>query len=195
MTDEKPRCAWCTDDPLYVRYHDSEWGTPCREDRRLFEFLILEGAQAGLSWITVLRKRENYHRALFDFDPKRVADLSDEELEQLRGNPGLIRNRLKLESARRNAAAFLEIQARHGTFAKFLWDFVDGTPIVNRFDHVGEVPARTPLSDTLSKELKRQGFNFVGSTICYAYMQATGMVMDHTTDCFRHRELARPQTP
>ncbi len=195
MTDAKPRCAWCTDDPLYIEYHDTEWGVPCRDDRRLFEFLILEGAQAGLSWITVLRKRENYRRALFDFDPERVATLSDKDLERLRQDPGLIRNRLKLESARRNARAFLEIQGDQGRFADFIWGFVDGTPIVNRFGHIGEVPARTHVSDAMSKELKRLGFNFVGSTICYAYMQATGMVMDHTSDCFRYRQLARPQTP
>jgi len=184
------RCAWCTDDPLYTAYHDEEWGVPVHDDRVLFEFLVLEGAQAGLSWLTVLKKRENYRRALGDFDPRRLADLGETELEKLLADPGLIRNRLKVRSIPRNAAAVLEIAAEHGSFASYLWGLVDGRPIVNRFLSVAEVPARTPLSDKLSRDLKRRGCSFIGSTICYAFMQATGLVMDHTTDCFRHSQLA-----
>ena len=184
------RCGWCTDDPLYRDYHDREWGVPVHDDRTLFEFLILEGAQAGLSWLTVLRKRENYRHALAGFDPAVLAEWGPEQLAPLLEDPGLIRNRLKVQSIPRNAAAALEIQAQHGSLNDYLWALVDGRPVVNRFASLAEVPTRTPLSDHLARDLKRRGCNFVGSTICYAYMQAVGLVMDHTTDCFRHAELA-----
>ena len=183
------RCAWCGEDPLYVAYHDQEWGIPSHDDRHLFEMLILEGAQAGLSWITILRKREHYRAALHGFDPERIVRFKGRDIDRLMKNEGLVRNRLKLESTVRNARAFLELQARHGSFDTFLWGYVDGRPIQNRWKSMAEVPASTPLSDRLSKDLKKLGFNFVGSTICYAFMQAVGMVNDHTTDCFRHREL------
>lgn len=187
------RCGWCGDDPLYVAYHDQEWGVPSRDDAHLFEMLLLEGAQAGLSWITILRKRENYRRALHGFDPERIARYTARDIERLMGDAGLVRNRLKLESAVRNARAFLAMQERHGSFADFLWGYVDGTPVQNRWRSLAEVPARTPLSDRLARDLKKLGFNFVGSTICYAYLQSVGLVNDHLTTCFRHRELRREQ--
>ena len=183
----KPRCAWAGSDPLYVRYHDEEWGVPVHDDRRLFEFLILEGAQAGLSWITVLRKREVYRAAFDAFDPKRVARYDGRRIERLLRNPGIVRNRLKIESAVTNARAFLAVQEEFGRFARYLWRFVGGRPIVNRWPSPARVPARTAVSDALSKDLQKRGFRFVGSTICYAYMQAVGLVNDHTTDCFRYR--------
>lgn len=183
------RCPWCGDDPLYVRYHDTEWGVPVRNDRRLFEMLILEGAQAGLSWITVLRKRENYRRALSGFDPEVVARFRKRKVDSLMRDAGLIRNRAKLESTVGNARAFLEVRGAYGSFADYLWAFVDGEPVINRFRSIGQVPASTPLSDALSKDLKKRGFKFVGSTICYAYLQAVGLVNDHITRCFRYREL------
>ena len=187
------RCGWCGDDPLYVAYHDREWGVPSRDDAHLFEMLLLEGAQAGLSWITILRKRENYRQALHGFDPERIARYTARDIERLMGDAGLVRNRLKLESAVRNARAFLAMQERHGRFADFLWGYVDGTPVQNRWRSLAEVPARTPLSDRLARDLKKLGFNFVGSTICYAYLQSVGLVNDHLTTCFRHRELRRVQ--
>lgn len=183
------RCPWPGSDPLYQTYHDTEWGVPLRDDARLFEFLLLEGAQAGLSWITVLRKRENYRKALHGFDPQRIARYTEKDLARLLGDPGIIRNRLKCEAMITNARAYLELQAKEGSFADFLWQFVDGEPIQNRWRSITEVPASTPISDRLSKELKRRGFRFVGSTICYAHMQATGMVNDHLCDCYRHAEL------
>jgi DNA-3-methyladenine glycosylase I len=186
----KPRCTWCGDDPLYCHYHDSEWGVPLHDDRKLFEFLILEGAQAGLSWITVLRKREQYRVAFDDFDVARIARYDAGKIAVLLQNPGIIRNRLKVEAAVTNAQKFMEVQASFGSFGKFIWQFVDGRPRQNRWRSIAEIPASTPQSDAMSKELKRRGFKFVGSTICYAHMQATGMVNDHTTDCFRHEELA-----
>jgi DNA-3-methyladenine glycosylase I len=182
------RCEWCGTDKLYVTYHDSEWGVPLYDDRSLFEFLLLEGAQAGLAWITVLRKREGY-RVLFDnFDAQKIARYSDSKLEKLLADPRIIRNRLKVFSARQNARAFLEVQSACGSFAGYIWQFVDGQPIQNHWRALEDVPASTPLSDQISKDLKQRGFNFVGSTIVYAHMQATGMVNDHLTGCFRHRE-------
>ena len=187
------RCAWCGEDPLYMRYHDEEWGVPVHEDRTFFEFLILEGAQAGLSWITVLKKREHYRKALDGFDPARIARYSDEKLEQLLGNPGLIRNRLKIASTRTNARAFLDIRDSHGSFDQYVWQHVGGKPIQNAWKR--EIPAKTKESDALSKDLANRGFKFVGSTIVYAYMQAVGMVNDHTVDCYRHSALSHLSSP
>lgn len=183
-----PRCAWCGDDPLYVRYHDEEWGVPTRDPARLFEYLLLEGFQAGLSWITVLRKRERYRQVLFGFDPQRLARMTDEEIEARMQDPGIIRNRLKLQAARRNAQAWLRLDDPAG----WLWSFVDGEPLINRHRAVGEVPAITPQAEAMSRALKKAGFTFVGPTICYAFMQASGMVMDHLLDCDRHAALALP---
>lgn len=183
----RPRCAWAGSDPLYVRYHDEEWGVPVHDDRRLFEFLILEGAQAGLSWITILRKREAYREAFDDFDPRRVARYDGRRIERLLKNPGIVRNRLKIESTVTNARAFLAVQREFGGFERYLWRFVGGRPTANRWSSPKQVPARTAESDALSNDLQKRGFRFVGSTICYAYMQAVGMVNDHTADCFLHR--------
>ena len=185
----KKRCTWCGTDPLYVRYHDREWGVPVRRDRKLFEFIILEGAQAGLSWITVLRKRENYRKAFAGFDPEKVARFSRRKIESLLRDPGIIRNRLKVESAVTNARAFLDVQEEFGSFSRYQWGFVDGRPLQNRRRTLKDLPARTDVSDAFSKDLKKRGFRFVGSTIVYAHMQAAGMVNDHTRDCFRYREL------
>ncbi len=186
------RCSWCGADELYVAYHDEEWGTPLYDDRTLFEFLVLEGAQAGLAWITILRKREGY-RAVFDgFDAGKVARYSDRKLDGLLRDPRIVRNRLKVYSARRNARAFLAVQEEWGSFSDYMWHFVDGKPIQNRWKSTEEMPASTPLSDTISKDMNKRGFNFVGSTIVYAHMQATGMVNDHTLDCFRYRECRNP---
>jgi DNA-3-methyladenine glycosylase I len=189
-TEPKTRCGWVSDSPLYIRYHDEEWGVPVHDDRKLFEFLTLESAQAGLSWYTILRKRENYREAFAGFDPEIVARYDERKLQELMQNEGIVRNRLKLEAAIRNAAAFLKIQEEFGSFDAYIWRFVDGRPIVNHWKELKEVPASTPISDALSKDLKQRGFSFVGTTICYAHMQATGMVMDHLTCCFRHQELA-----
>ncbi|MCG6933240.1 MAG: DNA-3-methyladenine glycosylase I [Gallionella sp.] len=185
------RCAWAGDDALYRQYHDTEWGVPLHDDRALFEFLILEGAQAGLSWITILRKRENYRAAFDNFDATRIAAYGANKIESLLKDAGIVRNRLKVAAAVTNARKFLEVQQEFGSFDSFIWDFVDGTPKQNRWGSHAEIPASTPESDAMSKELKRRGFKFVGSTICYALMQATGMVNDHTTDCFRYGELNR----
>ncbi len=185
----KQRCEWCGADPLYVRYHDEEWGVPVHDERRHFEFLILEGAQAGLSWSTILNKREHYREAFAGFDPARVARYGKREIERLLKNPGIVRNRLKIEGAAKNARAFLAVQDEFGGFDGYAWGFVGGRPIQNRWKHAREVPATTPQSDALGKDLKRRGFTFVGSTIMYAYMQATGMVNDHVVGCFRHRQL------
>lgn len=182
------RCGWCGDDPLYVEYHDTEWGVPLYDDGTLFEFLMLEGAQAGLAWITVLRKREGY-RAVFDgFNAEKIARYTDRKLDKILQDPRIIRNRLKVYSARQNARAFLQVQEEVGSFSDYIWKFVDGSPIQNHWRSMKEVPASTPLSDTISKDLKKRGFNFVGSTIVYAHMQATGMVNDHLVSCFRHEE-------
>lgn len=190
-TQPKTRCKWCGTDPLYCDYHDKEWGVPVRDDRKLFEFLILEGAQAGLSWITILRKREGYRNAFADFDPEKVVRFTPKRVEKLLLDPNIVRNRLKVESAVTNAKAFLETQEEFGSFSKYIWRFVDGKPIVNRFKSIKEVPARTEVSDAISKDMKQRGFKFVGSTIIYAHMQATGMVNDHTTDCFRYAALTK----
>ncbi len=185
----KTRCAWPGNDELYQRYHDHEWGVPLHDDQKLFEFLILEGAQAGLSWITILRKRENYRTAFDGFDATRIARYDARKIESLLQDAGIVRNRLKVQSTVINAQKFLEVQSEFGSFDKFIWQFVDGKPRQNVWRSLSEVPASTPESDAMSKELKRRGFKFIGSTICYAHMQATGMVNDHTTNCFRHAEL------
>jgi DNA-3-methyladenine glycosylase I len=183
------RCAWAGSDPLYQEYHDREWGVPVHDDRVLFEFLTLEGAQAGLSWITILRKREAYRTAFAGFDPQAVARFDEQKVAELLANPGIVRNRLKVESTITNARAFLKVQEEFGSFAAYQWGFVDGSQIRNAWINIQEVPASTPHSDALSRDLKRRGFRFVGTTICYAHMQAVGMVNDHTVDCFRWREL------
>lgn len=180
------RCAWCGADPLYQAYHDTEWGVPLHDDRALFELLTLEGAQAGLSWLTVLKKREGYREAFAGFDPAIVARFTEADQARLMANPGIVRNRLKISSTIDNARAFLAIQAEFGSFDAWLWRFVDGQPIQNRLASLADAQASTPLSDALSKALKQRGFRFVGSTICYAFMQAAGLVNDHTTDCFCH---------
>lgn len=180
------RCPWCGSDPLYRNYHDYEWGVPLHDEQRLFEMLTLEGAQAGLSWLTILRKREGYRRAFAGFDPQLVAGFGDADVARLLADSGIVRNRLKIASAVSNARAVLEVQACYGSLDAFLWRFVDGSPIRNSWRTMAEIPASTPLSDAMSKELKRHEFRFVGSTICYAHMQATGMVNDHLTGCFRY---------
>ncbi len=191
MTGTLVRCGWCGTDPLYVAYHDTEWGVPVHDDRMLFEFLILEGAQAGLSWITILKKREAYRRAFAGFDAGKVARFGPRQVARLLADVGIVRNRLKIEAAINNAQRFLAVQEEFGSFDEYVWRFVDGRPIVNRWKTLKQVPASTPASDALSKDLKARGFKFVGSTICYAHMQATGMVNDHLTGCFRHAEVAR----
>ncbi|HKJ26294.1 MAG TPA: DNA-3-methyladenine glycosylase I [Anaerolineales bacterium] len=185
----KNRCQWAGDDPLYVAYHDEEWGMPVHDDRELFELLILEGAQAGLSWITILRKREGYRQAFDNFDVKKVAAYDEARREALRNDPGIIRNKLKIKSAVQNAQAFLRVQEAFGSFDAYIWGFVDHKPILNAWQTMSDIPAATPLSEQISKDLKERGFNFVGPTIVYAYMQSIGMVNDHTTDCFRYQEL------
>lgn len=185
------RCGWCGDDPLYHEYHDQEWGQPCQDDRTLFEFLILESAQAGLNWLTILKKREGYRRAFAGFDPRRVAAFGKRDQQRLLADSGIVRNRLKIESAIGNARAFLELQAKHGRFAHFLWDFVDGRPQQNHWRQLKQVPAQTPAAEKLSKTLKKEGFRFVGPTICYAYMQAMGLVNDHLISCPWHEESAK----
>lgn len=187
----KLRCGWCGTDPLYVTYHDTEWGVPVHDDRLLFEFLILEGAQAGLSWITILKKRDAYRRAFAGFDAEKVARFGPRQVARLLADVGIVRNRLKIEAAINNAQRFLAVQEEFGSFDEYVWRFVDGRPIVNRWKTLKQVPASTPASDALSKDLKTRGFKFVGSTICYAHMQATGMVNDHLAGCFRHAEVAR----
>jgi len=184
------RCAWARN-PLAIAYHDREWGVPVREDRTLFEFLILEGAQAGLSWDTILAKRENYRRAFDGFDPRRVARYGAAKKRALLADPGIVRNRAKIEAAVVNAGRFIALQEEFGSASRYFWGFVDGRPLQARRRRIAEVPARTELSDSLSKDLKERGLNFVGSTIMYAFMQAVGMVNDHTVDCFRYRELSR----
>ena len=187
------RCTWCGSDPQYVAYHDEDWGVPVHDDRMLFEMLILEGAQAGLSWLTILKKRGNYRNAFHGFDAARIACYDQTEIDRLMQDAGIVRNRLKIESAIKNARVFLNIQEEYGTFADYLWQYVDGTPVINSWRQHSDLPAYTPLSDRLSKNLKRRGFNYVGSTICYAFMQSIGMVNDHTTDCFRYAEINKFQ--
>ena len=190
----KQRCQWCVNDPAYLAYHDEEWGVPLHDDRRLFEMLVLEGAQAGLSWLTVLKKRDNYRAAFDNFDPKKVARYEAQKIAELLKDPRIVRNRLKVTSAVRNARAFLDVQAEYGSFDAFLWRHVDGRPIQNAWTSLTQIPARTKESDALSKELKQRGFNFVGSTICYAYMQSIGMVNDHVTGCFRYAQIKSGRT-
>ncbi|MEJ2692974.1 MAG: DNA-3-methyladenine glycosylase I [Candidatus Thiodiazotropha sp.] len=190
MVDRK-RCAWVADNALYQTYHDTEWGVPCRDDRSLFELLILEGAQAGLSWITILKKRDNYRRLFDNFDAKKIALYKPKKLDRILQDPGIVRNRLKVESTVTNARAFLELQKEAGGFSGFVWSFVGGEPIKNNPLSLKDVPSSTAESDALSKALKKRGFKFVGTTICYAFMQAAGLVDDHTVDCFRHRALVK----
>lgn len=183
------RCAWSTTDELYIKYHDEEWGTPVRSDRKHFEFLVLESAQAGLSWLTVLKKRENYRRAYDNFDPVKVSKYDAEKVEQLLSDKGIIRNRRKIESSINNAKRFIEIQAEYDSFDRYIWNFVNNKPVINRWKQLSQIPAKTPLSDRISKDLKKRGFTFVGSTILYAHLQAIGIVNDHLVSCFRYREL------
>jgi DNA-3-methyladenine glycosylase I len=183
------RCEWCGKDPLYVGYHDEVWGVPVHDDTLLFEFLILEGAQAGLSWLTILKKRENYRRAFQGFDCDRIANYTEADVSRLLADSGIVRNRLKIESAIKNARGVLEIREQHGSLDSYLWRYVDGIPKQNTWKSMAELPAKTELSEAMSKDLKKRGFNFVGPTICYAFMQAIGMVNDHTTDCYRHQEI------
>ncbi len=195
VPDGKSRCPWCESTAEYRDYHDREWGVPVHDDRQLFEFLVLEGAQAGLSWLTILRRRAGYRQAYGGFVPEAVAAFGPADVERLLGDPGIIRNRRKVESSIRNARAFLAVQAEFGSFARYMWGFTDGRPVVNRWRAIREIPARTPLSDRWSRDLRSRGFSFVGSTICYAHLQAVGVVNDHLADCFRHAELAGRPTP
>ncbi len=190
MSDTKPRCHWVTSDPCYVAYHDKEWGVPIYNDRKLFEFLILEGMQAGLSWLTILKRRQSYRHAFDRFNPKKIIHYDAAKIADLMADPGIIRNRLKIQAIIHNAHAYLALQQELGSFSDYLWHFVDGKPLQNHWQRSTAVPSKTALSDALSKDLKQRGFSFVGSTICYALMQAVGMVNDHTTDCFRHKTLA-----
>ncbi|MBK7016637.1 MAG: DNA-3-methyladenine glycosylase I [Sulfuritalea sp.] len=185
------RCPWCGDDPLYVAYHDKEWGVPCHDERALFEFLILEGAQAGLSWITILRKRENYRRAYHGFDPRKIARYGEKDVARLLADAGIVRNRLKVAASIDNARATLELYEQGGSLDSLLWQFVDGRPRINRWKSMSEIPAITPQAEAMSKELKRRGFRFIGPTVMYAHMQATGMVNDHLASCPRHAEVMR----
>ncbi len=191
MKTETERCQWCGTDPLYVAYHDEEWGVPVRDDRTQFEFLILEGAQAGLSWSTILKKREGYRRNFADFDPEKVARFTEKRLAKILQDPGIVRNRLKVHSAVTNAQAFLRVQEEFDGFSNYIWRFVDGRPKQNRWRTLADLPATTAESDALSKDLKSRGFKFVGSTIIYAHMQATGLVNDHDLSCFRYRECRK----
>ena len=186
---QKKRCTWCEGLGIYEDYHDEEWGVPVHDDQKLFEMLILEGAQAGLSWITILKKRENYRKAFNNFDYKKIARYTDKKIEKLLQDPGIVRNKLKVNGTRTNAKLFMEVQKEFGSFDKYIWQFVGGKPIKNKFKKMKDVPATTPESDAMSKDLKKRGFKFVGSTICYAFMQACGMVNDHTTDCFRYKAV------
>jgi DNA-3-methyladenine glycosylase I len=184
------KCDWCRGNDLYEHYHDTEWGVPCLDDRVLFEFILLEGAQAGLSWLTILKRRENYRSAFAGFDAAKVARFTEGDQQRLLADEGIIRNRLKVKSAISNARCFLEIQEAHGSFADYIWAFVDGVPLQNSFSSMAELPASTPLSDRISKDMKQRGFKFFGTTICYAHMQATGMVNDHLVGCPRHEACA-----
>ncbi|MCB1221963.1 MAG: DNA-3-methyladenine glycosylase I [Planctomycetales bacterium] len=191
MARNSERCAWCGSDPLYVAYHDKEWGVPLHDDNALFEFLVLEGFQAGLSWITILRKRDNFRRAFDNFDPLKVVRYSEKRFEKLMQDSGIIRNRMKIEASVANARAFLKVQEEFGSFDAYNWGFVDGRPLVNQWQEMGEIPAQTELAVKFSKDLKARDFKFVGPTIVYAHMQATGMVNDHVTGCFRHAQLRK----
>ena len=183
------RCSWAGTDPVYINYHDREWGVPMHDERTLFEMLVLDGAQAGLSWITILKKRDNYRVAFDNFNARKMARYGEGKVQALLNDPGIVRNRLKVGAAIQNAKMLLKLQEQEGSFAEYLWRYVDGKPIINAWRNIKEIPVRTPLSETISKELSRRGFKFVGPTICYAFMQAMGMVNDHTLDCFRYREL------
>ncbi len=183
------RCEWSGSDPLYIAYHDNEWGVPVHDDRTLFEFLILEGAQAGLSWLTILKKKDNYRMAFDSFDIDRIANYQETDLKRLLADSGIVRNRLKIASAIKNAQGVLAIQEEFGSLDSYIWHYVDGTPRQNAWKSMAELPAKTELSEVMSKDLKKRGFNFVGPTICYAFMQAVGMVNDHTTDCYRYKEI------
>jgi DNA-3-methyladenine glycosylase I len=183
------RCTWCGNDPQYVAYHDEDWGVPVYDDRLLFEMLILEGAQAGLSWLTILKKRDNYRKTFHDFDASRIARYNQQEIDRLMQDTGIVRNRLKIEAAIKNARGVLQIREEFASFADYLWHYVDGKQISNEWKNLCDIPAHTKLSDRLSKDLKKRGFNFVGPTICYAFMQSVGMVNDHTIDCFRYCEI------
>lgn len=185
----KERCTWTGNDPYNIKYHDEEWGSPVYDDRKLFEFLILEGAQAGLSWITILKKRDRYREVFDQFDPLKISVYDEEKVAQLLADPGIIRNRLKVNAAIVNARLYKGVTEEYGSFSKYLWRFTEGKPLVNKWSSIKEVPARTEISDRMSKDLQKRGFKFVGSTICYAFMQAVGMVNDHTTNCFRYHEL------
>ena len=187
--DDRPRCPWAGDDPLYLEYHDRQWGVPVHDDRMLFEMLLLEGAQAGLSWITILRRREEYRRVFAGFDPARLARWGERQIAKALADPGIVRNRLKVRSAVRNARAFLDVVEEHGSFDRYLWELAGGAPRQNRWTALAEVPAETPESRALSRELRARGFSFVGPTICYAFQQAVGVVNDHLVSCFRHREV------
>ena len=184
------RCSWCSDDPHYIDYHDNEWGVPLYDERKLFEMLILEGAQAGLSWLTILKKRENYRRAFNQFDPEIIASYTNQDIERLMQDAGIVRNRRKIEATIRNARGYMKIREDLGSFSDYLWSYVAGQPVINRWRNTGEIPVQTAASKAMSASLKEHGFNFVGPTICYAFMQAVGMVNDHTTDCFRYKKLA-----
>ena len=183
------RCEWSSSDPLYISYHDEEWGVPVHDDRLLFEFLILEGAQAGLSWLTILKKRDNYRKAFDNFDIDRIANYKESDLKRLLADAGIVRNRLKIESTVKNARGVLDIQAEYGSLDSYLWRYVDGRPKQNAWNSMADLPAKTELSELMSKDLKKRGFNFVGPTICYAFMQAVGMVNDHTTNCYRYKDI------
>lgn len=191
----KNRCEWCGSDPLYVAYHDEEWGIPIYDDLVLFEFLILEGAQAGLSWLTILKKRENYRKAFHAFDCERIANYTEADVSRLLADSGIVRNRLKIESTIKNAQGVLRIREQYESLSSYLWRYVDGTPKQNVWKRMADLPTSTALSDAMSKDLRKQRFNFVGPTICYAFMQAVGMVNDHTTDCFRYREIKKLRVP
>ncbi len=191
MSMMKRRCKWAGPEQIYLDYHDYEWGVPVYDDCILFEFLILEGAQAGLSWITILKKRENYRRAFDNFDPSKIANYDARKIEELLQDPGIIRNRRKIEGAIANARAFLKVQEEFGSFSQYIWGFIGGKPRVNHWTSHGEIPAQTSESQAMSRDLRKRGFKFVGPTICYAFMQAVGMVNDHTVDCFRHEEINR----
>lgn len=185
----KIRCSWCGEDPLYVKYHDEEWGVPVYEDDKLFEFLILETFQAGLSWITILKKRENFRKAFDNFDYKKISNYDESKLEELMNNSGIIRNKLKIKATVSNAQAFMSIQKEFNSFSDYIWKYINGKPIINTWNSLKDIPAKTELSDLISKDLKKRGFKFVGSTVIYAHMQATGMVNDHIKSCFRYKEV------
>jgi DNA-3-methyladenine glycosylase I len=191
--DGRTRCAWVSDGPLYLAYHDEEWGVPSRDDRHLYELLVLEGAQSGLSWSTILRKREGYRRAFGGFDAQAVARFGLDDVERLLGDAGIVRNRAKIESAVSNAQCVLDLQEEHGSFSEYVWSFVGDSPIVGRWRELGQIPAQTAESTAMSKDMKRRGFRFVGPTVCYAFMQSAGLVNDHVTSCFRYEELVKTE--